>query len=138
MDFSRDAVSPADFVTAAYIPARGMVGVASNCRPDNKREYSWFAESHHDWSKMIIHDCDFLRAGSGGPLLKRSPTGLSVIGVNIGDADPRKEELGDVSGVQFNPPHTFNYSRRFDIGLKHQLLHFLEATVGPEALLVDL
>ena len=57
--------------------------------------------------------------------------------MNVGDADPSKKFTGDVFGVEFNPPITFNYSRRFDQSLKHQLLHYLESLLGPDALRVQ-
>ncbi len=136
-DFDRDQASSGDFLNVTFMPMHGMVGVATNCKPDDKRKYSWFRESHHDWSKMIIHDCDFLRAGSGGPLLFRKPNGFKVIGFNVGDADPSKKYTAEFSGATFDPPRSFNYSRGFDAGLRHQLRHFLEELVDADALLVD-
>ena len=63
--------------------------------------------------KMVIHDCDFVGAGEGGPLVQRYAEGVRVIAINVGDSGGKRYPR--LKAVPYDPKRNFyNISRRFD------------------------
>ena len=127
-DFDRSNEDPARYVTASFSYKYQGVWTASDCRPDDKRNYPAFAATEvaaADFRRMIIHDCDYAGGGSGGPLLQQVPEGLRAIGINTGDTIERKPK--PVRGAGYAPPDAFNFSRRLDIDLEQALIRYLQS-----------
>ena len=127
-DFDRRTEDPAHYVAASFKHHYQGVWMASDCRPDDKRNYPAFAATDvdaADFRRMIIHDCDYATGGSGGPLLKRTAEGMRVIGIITGDTIER--ETMPAYGAAYDPPRAFNFSRRLDADLEQALIRYLDS-----------
>ena len=73
---------------------------------------------------MIIHDCDFVGAAEGGPLVLRDADGVHVIAINAGDSSEKR--FPRLTAVPYDPKRNFyNFSRRFDLELEQKLVAFV-------------
>ena len=127
-DFDRSSLDPAQYVTASFSYKLQGIWMATECRPDDKRNYPAFAATDvaaADFRRMIIHDCDYAGGGSGGPLFRQAPEGLRVIGINTGDTIERKPQ--PARGAGYAPPDAFNFSRRLDRDLEQALIRYLRS-----------
>ena len=127
-DFDREHEDPDDYFAISYMKKREGVMLASRCRPDDKRHYPAFAATAvdvADFSRMVIHDCDFAVGGSGGPLLKRTADGWRAIAINTGETVAH--ESGTLTNRNYAPPDAFNFSRRLDRDLEIELTRYLKS-----------
>lgn len=107
-----------------FVPDWRDVAVATECQPDDKSRYPSLWKQRFDLAHMIIHNCDFMSASRGGPLIIRNRGDFQAIAVNVGDTERAKR--GRLYGVPYDPEHGFhNYSRRFDKGLEQKLIAFV-------------
>ena len=99
------------------------LAVSSDCALDDKASYPSIGEYSGELGHMVIHDCDFDRASSGGPLLIRNQGAIHVIALNAGDSGDRSQP--GLRGIPYDPKRNFyNFSRRFDRDLEEKLIAF--------------
>lgn len=125
-DFDRQRENPSDWMAVSYAARLRDVAWATDCRPDDKRAYPDFAATDPDsadFTRMIVHDCDFAGGASGGPLLRRTAAGWRVVAIHVGDTG--REKRGESGSVWYAPPQAFNFSRRLDGVLESALVDYL-------------
>ena len=94
----------------------------------HKRRYPAFAATDvdaADFSRMVIHDCDFAVGGSGGPILKRTAEGWRATAINTGETVAH--ESGILTNWNCAPPDASNLSRRLDRDLEIELSRYLKS-----------
>lgn len=97
---------------------------SSRCRLDDKSTYLFLGTRVKGLDKMVIHDCDFVGAAGGGPLLLRDGDDVHVIAINAGDSGGKR--FPRLTAVPYDPKRNFyNFSRRFDLELEQKLLAFV-------------
>ena len=114
-------------MSSAYNPRRGTPDISLNCSPESKLKYKEKKQSDANftlpqWEKIVIHNCGYVTGGSGGVLARRSSDGLKVIALNVGYyGGPQKGGVG----IKYDPPTTFNGSRKFDTEMKERLAKYV-------------
>jgi hypothetical protein len=102
----------------------GEFVASTRCRLDDKSSYLFLGTRGKGLDKMIIHDCDFVGAAEGGPLVLRDADGVHVIAINAGDSSEKR--FPRLTAVPYDPKRNFyNFSRRFDLELEQKLVAFV-------------
>jgi len=97
---------------------------SSRCRLDDKSTYLFVGTRGKGLDKMVIHNCDFVGAAEGGPLLVRDGDDVHAIAINAGDSGGT--QFPRLTAVPYDPKRNFyNFSRRFDLELEQKLVAFV-------------
>ena len=121
-DFGRDI--HLELSTVSFVRAWDTVAYASGCEPDDKSRYTALWRHKEDVNRMVLHNCDFLDEGRGGPLMYLSDGEFFAIAINAGDGGGR--EFPRLSGIPYDPRRSFhNFARRFDDELEQKLVAFV-------------
>ena len=120
-DFDPDTA--AELWDVGFEPRWNAMMLSRECTPDDKSRYPTLLKTKESLAHMVIHDCDYMAAAIGGPLLLSKFGETRVIALNTGGAG---DGGGSLYGVPYDPRRSFhNHSRRFDSELERKLIAFL-------------
>lgn len=124
-DWTMEDTKHYQYISGGWRPDVQRVEFASNCAPDDKREYPTIkqveARMGHDYSRVVIGNCDEDPGTSGGAFMQRENNKLKAFAIILGDLDQRDRG-------EYNPNEgRGNLYTKFTTEMREELLKMISS-----------